>query len=349
MNSEWHIAMFSDFCHKVKQISGATPHLRTVGESCRECDEKETAWRGGLYAACYNYPAAEAIWLTWQPEWVLKNQFRFCRWVEENWKGLPLRKERKAVNSVKKLSECIIGYAAWQLQGGLTEMYQAVNRAKDPYQAAWERFSECKYMGRYITIRYLEFMRRYAQLNVRMNDARAKGGEHPRQGLHLLIPEQALIRSDSPEDLQISEAAFKYCLSLLRERQVFLDHYELQSLVCEYKQAALGKHQYPVQALDSELGYYAKVVSHFGDRYAERSQFFRVRSSLFPEQALGELSGWPGKRKELGIVLACHGYNWSDLLYDYKRTTDLAHPVRWNDAESISDHTEPTVSQGSLF
>jgi hypothetical protein len=114
-------------------------------------------------------------------------------------------------------------------------------------------------------------------------------------------------------------------LEQLKERRLFLTHYELQSLICEYKQAALGGKQYPVQALDSELGYKARVDAYWGKR---PTQFYKVRRAHFQHLALGELQGWPGKRKKLGRVLREQGYNWSDVEFNYKASVDLANPVR---------------------
>jgi hypothetical protein len=61
------------------------------------------------------------------------------------------------------------------------------------------------------------------------------------------------------------------------------------------------------------------------------STFYDVRKAKFPHEALGELWGWYEVRKDLGAVLYDHGYMWSDLLYSYMDTEDLAHPVRWED------------------
>ena len=348
--ADWHLEKFTDFARKVRDISGATPHLRMVGHSVMPTDDdfEGVAWRGGLYAATYNYPVAEVIWQHWSLAEVLRNAEMFYQWIEQHWAGLPLRKERKAVNSPRRLADCIFSYAQWVNSGRLNEMYRASYRSTEPYQAAWDVFQEVKYMGRYISIRYLEYMRRYASLPARMPDARCKGGDHPREGLFLLYPDMPhLISGDTVEAVAASELTFIDALAAVKKRGLELDHYSLQSLICEYKQAWHG-HQYPVQALDSELGYYHKVFSHFGEEYRKASQFFQIRKALFPEKALGEVQGWIGKRKVLGRVLPDYEYNWSDLEFSYLATEDFAKPVRHGD-EAVSNKARRPVSTGTLF
>jgi hypothetical protein len=318
--------LFTDFCVKVNALSGVTPHLIMVGESCARLSFPEIVWRGGLYAAGYNFSTAEVLWQHWPyPGKVLKSPPAFTAWVKQHWKGLPLRKERKAVNAPARLAECILSFAAWQNGPPLRALYGP----GQSYDDAWANFQQVRFMGRYICIRFLEYLHQYAGLLPQMYDSRANGGKYPRQGLALLYPEHAgpLLGGDSFAECAASNKVACRELDRLKGAGVYLTHYQLQSLICEFKQAALSGHQYPAKALDSELVYHGKVGAYWGKPYLQATAFKAVRRGFAPE-ARGELNGWAGKRKPLDTVLRDYGYNWSDQDFDYLATQDFARPVR---------------------
>jgi hypothetical protein len=313
----WHLERFADFAAKIKAISGCTPHVTQVAKSAENLPWTERLWRGGCYAAVYNYPTAEVIWQNWPgPKVVLRNPARFTKWIAENWAGLPLRKERKAVNAPLRLATCVLSFAAW----AESTVPRAVCQQHIGYEEAWEAVNKIQFFGRYISIRFLEYLHRVCELRAVMYDSRPVGGPYPRQGLALLYPQfaTALLGGNSAEECKESNRAAELCLHELRQFRVYLKHYELQSMICEYKQAFNNGKQYPVKALDSELGYYNRVTDYW-NRSIE-TQFFTTRAAAFRHEALGELQGWAGKRKELGGLLRNYGYNWSDLQYDYNAT-----------------------------
>lgn len=318
-------SLFTDFCKKVLALSGVTPHLIMVGASVAGKPFPDIVWRGGLYAAGYNFSTAEIIWRHYpSPVKLLKRPDEFTAWVKTNWKGLPLRKERKAVNAPARLAECILSFAAWQQGPGLRALYSN----GQGYDDAEANFQSVRFMGRYISIRFLEYLRQFAALRPAMYDSRPNGGKYPRQGLALLYPEAAAYLNGGNSFSECAASNKIACKELERLKGVgvYLDHYQLQSLICEFKQAALSGHQYPAKALDSELVYHARVGAYWGRAYVKATQFYAVRTGFAPE-ARGELGGWPGKRKELDTVLRDYGYNWSDKEWDYKATTDFSKPV----------------------
>lgn len=328
--AEEHRKYFYEFCSEVSHAGGATPHLSMVVEASRGLSMREKLWRGGCYCLMYNYAAAELVWLTWQPEELTLEIFE--EWSTENWKALPLRKERKAVLSPKKLSECLMSYISWMDKVDKYDWFSGNSGSPERYEQAWEDFNrEVKYMGRYIAIRYLEFVNRSLDLNLIMPDIRPKDGKYPRQSIALMYPEYAkeLSGGNHKEELTISNLAASQCLvDLWRNYSYKIDYYTLQSLSCEYKQSVLGKRQYPGRSLDSELKYYDRVSKEYPG-YGEISKMFNVRKSIFPEFVLGEINDkWSGVRDDLGQVLDSYHYTWSDYKFDYiKSRNDLSKPA----------------------
>ena len=105
-----------------------------------------------------------------------------------------------------------------------------------------------------------------------------------------------------------------------------LDPFTFEVLLCNYRQALKSK--YPGRGHDSELKYWHKARPYW-EATGRRSLFLEARQALFDWRCLGEQAGWdPAARKELGDTWQKYGYFWSDLEYDFTRTTDLAHPVR---------------------
>lgn len=337
--AEEHLFRFSEFCKYVRLAGGATPHLVMVWGAARNCPPAERLWRGGCYAATYNYPAAEAIWRSWGPDTVRSaGILPMTEWLREHWKAIPLRKERKAVRTPEKLAECLVSFA-WWAESALDHPAFAIDFQMDPaarYEMAWDDFGDVRYMGRYITIRFLEFMRRAFGLPLVMPDIRPVGGEFPRQALNLMFPasEWALLGGNGTAELAEVNRVSDECIVRLADGYgVVVDHYTLQSLLCEYKQSVLGQRQYPGRSVDSELGYWRKVYGGENGFSALRggTEFWNVRRELFPWQALGEdpRNQWDGARDDLGKVLVNFRYTWSDVLYDYSLSKDhLVDPVR---------------------
>ena len=322
MTPDQHLLHLAEFVKGVQLSGGTTPHVSmTVESMARLEDPREKLWFAGCYALTYNWPTAERIFLEWRPDDF--SQVDFLMWAEEHWDGICLRKERKAVLRKPFFAESMSSYHAFMDTLSWPESYEA---------AAEEFDLGCRYMGRYIAIRWLEVMRRSfsAGTNWVMPDIHSDGGQHPRKALALIYPDdaEALLGGNSARELLVSDQAAERCLLELNlEYGVETDYYTLQSLLCEVKQAILGRKHYPGKSIDTEMDYFRKVYAYWGPEKQAGSSFYSVREACFPAWSLGEKQGWSGVRPELPGLLADHNIMWSDWLYDYKSTTDFTHPV----------------------
>lgn len=322
-----HREYFAEFCAKIQRVGGATPHLSMVVNACPGVGRLESLWRGGCYAAVYNFAGAELLWQSWRFYQVVDRPGEFHGWVERNWQYIPLRKERKAVNNVMRFTESVISMAEWVIaqEGAILPT---------SYSELWEDFLQVKYMGRYIAIRYLEFLRRTVPyLNeIAMPDIRPADAIYPRQSLALMYPDyrEELYGNNSRNNIETTNTVATHLKEYVTEAGVEIDYYTLQSLLCEYKQSVKGRRQYPGRSVDSELKFKTKV-SEFGEY---NSQFYDIRRAIFPIESLGEIQGWNDARNDLGKVLTDYGYTWSDMDYDYMASkSDLANPVARNNYE----------------
>jgi hypothetical protein len=324
ITSDQHFRYFAEFVSGVQLAGGTTPHVvMTVEAMSRLKDDREKLWFAGCYALVYNWPTAERIFLEWRPEEF--SEVDFWIWLEDHWAGTPLRKERKAIYRKPFFVECAASYLRF------TDHLLAMDTWPESYGEMSEMFlRECKYMGRYILIRWLEVMRRAFGTNWVMPDIHSDGGQHPRKALAMFYPDRKvpLLGGNTVPELMVSDQAANQCLlELDLNYGINTDYYTIQSLLCEYKQQVLGKKHYPGKSIDTEMDYFRRVYDHWGPEKAAESSFYDIRKTCFPEWSLGEVSGWNGARKELGSVLVDYGYTWSDALYDYPATIDLGSPV----------------------
>lgn len=326
MTPEEHFRGMGEFIRGVELVGGTTPHAAMTVEMMRRSDDMlEKLWFAGCYALAYNWPTAEKIWQEWRPHDFSPADFYI--WLEENWPGLPLRKERKAIFRKEAFTQSAQTYLNFARE---LAFYDPADWPQE-YENAFAYFlSSCKYMGRYIGIRWLEVMRLAFGLPWEMPDVRADGGEHPRKALALLYPEDApaLLGGNRPHELAVTDlAADRLKVDLQIEYGIDASYYTLQSLLCEYKQSVLGKKHYPGKSIDTEMDYFRRVRAHWGDY---PSAFYDVRARLFPEWSLGEVQGWDGVRPELGSIWSTYGYTWSDAVYDYRATAllgDFSDPI----------------------
>lgn len=329
--------LFFEFCRQAKAVGGISPHLQMVGASVAALPLDQQLWRGGCYAATYNFAGAELLWRNWQPEAVRRQPQRFAEWVARHWRHIPLRKERKAVNAPTRFAENVMSFAEWlpwwETYPFVAGDWRGDNRAR--YQAAWDTFCNVKFMGRYIAIRFVEFMRRHiGGLDALvMPDIRPADAVYPRQTLALFFPfdAKALNGNNGATNLAVTNRRAAELRRRAQQAGVDLSYYELQVMLCEFKQSAKSRRQYAGRPLDTELPYFDRAYapdSPFAAQAAD-SEFYQLRRQLFPAECLGELHGWRTARKDLDPLLADHGIVWSDLLFDYRASqNNLTAPVR---------------------
>lgn len=318
---------FADFCRWEMAVGGPDPHMAVMGHLCQDELRLDKLWTGGLYIGFYNVPTALAVRAELSLADAADRPEELAAWVDEHWQGFAFRRERRPIRTPAKLTRYLHEYALWAREAQY-EKWWSVSQGGTPfsrYETAWRSCQQVSGLGRYVALKLLEFLRRYVGAPIHLPDLRPKGGWSPREGLALLYPEDAdrLTGGDEPRNLWTANDRATMTWYGLVHYGVELDRYTLQVLLCDFKQCAVGRRQFPGRSQDSELMYEAKVVDHWGPDDRMR----RARAELFPHEALGELQGWEKVREELGHVLADHGYIWSDLLFDYRATTNLAEPV----------------------
>jgi hypothetical protein len=320
---------FAEFTAAEQATGGPDPHMNCVGEIARQAGLGwlSTAWLGALYCAVYNVPTALALHREFpDPEAVEKT--RTLEWLRSNWKGITFRPERKTVRTPERLSKCLDSFAAFVRRlDKATDRWSKITSAADRFEQAFLDVQTVYSIGRYASEKYLEYGRRFCAFGVEVEDIRAKGGWSPREGLALLFPEHAevITGGDDPETVGLVEDMAAVALKRLqKEWSVKLDFYNFQVMLCDYKQAAVGRHNYPGKSHDKELYYDAVITPHWGTVAVD---MYRARAELFPHWALGEFAGWTGIRDELSKVLVDHGYVWTDAVYDWACSPDLSRPT----------------------
>lgn len=329
-----HLRYFAEFCQGVAWTGGTTPHMLLTVRAGEGLDRWEKLWRAGCYGFVYNEPTAEILWNRWKPGVWKRDEL--IEWARTNWKGVKFRKERKAARSPERLTDCMTTYSSYMEIIPTREWFKSKHMdPKERYFAAFDDICEnVKYFGRYITIRLIETYRRMFNLDMPMPDLRPVEGDHPRKALALMYPEymKELMGGNSDGEIEVVNAVVEMCRDdMKRLYKLDVDYYEMQSLLCEYKQSVLAAHQYPSKSIDSFLAYFYKVYEYWGDDMARKSELFKFRKNVFPEWVLGEIQGWNNVREELNRTLIDYGYTWSDRLYDYNATRitgDFSNPVK---------------------
>jgi hypothetical protein len=322
VTTEEHWKFFAEFCHYDRLAGGPDPHMACIGHMAKDCNEIDRIWYAGCYIGVYNVPTAEVIFneLSWSASPQL-----ITTWVDRHWDGLSFRRERRAVRSRAKLAKYLISYSEWMRKDHA--WWDGLMSPTEAYEAAWRDVHKVYGIGRYVALKLLEFFQRYCDAPIELPDMRPSGGWSPREALALLYPEHAMILKSSDPRLDVianhkfEEARVYLELGL----GVSLDRYNMQVLLCDYKQSVIGKRQYPGRSQDSELDYAREVHSYFGE---DDTTMWETRKAIFPHWALGELNGWEDVRSELGNVLADYKYTWSDAVYSWRESKDnLAKPV----------------------
>jgi len=325
-----HWKHFADFCRWEQATGGPDPQIPLVGEMARDCSMNERIWRGGCYIAVYNVPFAEILWREWSWEHVQANPEDLLPWLTDVWPGIITRFERRCVRRPEWMAKFLLGYAQWQkvlLDSGSLPPTSSEER----YLVMWDSCLTVPRLGRYVALKLLEYLDKHCDFSLRAPDIRPKGGWSPRETLAELFPKhnELINGGDKPENHQIINKCCHTAIERLRDAyNVAVDYFQLQVLLCEYRESHESKKQYPGRSHDSELNYGNKAAALWPDA---KTDLWRARSALFPQACLGEISGWDGPRKDLGRVLATHGYTWSDLKFDYHRTAAAGFelPVPW--------------------
>lgn len=328
----WHHAKLIEFTAMKREIGEPSPHLAIVGHMARDVSMDSRLWLLGCYAATYCLPTAQVLWERWDVERVLADPPGFESWLAGHWPGIVTRQERRCVRTPRKMAACLTSFAAWTKVEYPSLFLSQDLSARDPhayYDFVWESVSNIAYFGRYINIRLVEGLRRYCEIPARLYDIRSLGGWSPKKCLAYLYPEHAnVLLIDNRDGNLLTNDLAGHLLADVRAAipEAEVDEYVLAAMLCEYKGAYENRHQYPGWTIDQEPPMYEKVLAYWGDD-VDRDALWAARRALFPPEVLGEVGGWPGTRWPLAATLRDHGYNWTDLLYDFAATEDFAVPV----------------------
>lgn len=318
-----HRDSFLEFARWEIATGGPDPHLKVAVEGLRRAsNNSERIWRAGCYVAPYEVSTGSVIWSEWPLERTLRYPRHFTNWLRKHWKGLCIRRERRAARTPAKMTECLLSVAAYASRHP--------RGVGDEYEAVWKRADrELRYFGRYALIKFLETLHRGGAMSFGIPDIRPKGGWSPRTALALIYnqpTDTALIESNAPEilsDVQRKTDELLHTVALENQKAIHpVSYFDIEVLLCNYRQAILRK--YPGRPQDTDLAYYYKAKDYWSEI---PFPVLEVRRKLFPKQVLGELQGWNGPREELGVTYAEHGYFWCDLVHDYHKTKALAQPA----------------------
>jgi hypothetical protein len=335
-----HWDKFAEFCKYEKLSGGPDPQIKMVGEMSKDTSWEERVWRAGCYISVYNVPFAEAIWEHWSFRDMNDNHPQLYGWLVDNWSKIVTRIERKTVRRPEWMYEYFVSYYTFVKE----DLMDTIRRTRemspeDRYLYFWDiTNANIRRYGRYVALKLLESYKQFCNIDLEAPDIRPKDGWSPRETLAVLFPQHAVSLNsyESRFDPFVNETALRVQQKLDFDYGVKVDLFQLQVMLCEYRESYESKKQYPGRSLDSELGYWHKRETLWGEQEYSMNMV-EARQRIFPQQHLGEVYGWMGTRKDCGHTLADFGYTWSDMLYSYNATQlrnigSLQYPVKWEDS-----------------
>lgn len=330
--SDWHFSKFVEFTKFKGWVGEPSPHLSMVGHMARRKSARDTAWMLGCYAATYCLPSAQMIWSSWDYDQVNRMPARFRGWLGKNWKGIVTRQERRCVRTPDKMFRCLSGYANWVDRSN--NGFAFVSGLKDyspveHYDLVWDSVCSVPFIGRYIGIRLIEGLRRFCKVPAEIYDVRSIGGWSPKKALVYMYPkEQRWLLLDTPDANRKTDDIARDLLVRVKRSLPGVNFYIMAAMLCEYKVAFEKRKQYAGRTLDQEPELFDKVKSYWGNDL-DAKLFWSTRKALFRNESLGEIHGWSAPRDEgPSKTLRDHGYNWSDVKFNYKLTKDFSDPVK---------------------
>ena len=331
MNTEEHRKFFAEFCRWEISSGGPDPQLPTVAEMAKDAaSDEEALWRGCCYIGVYNVPYAEVLWRGLPFAKCLQNPLWMRHWLDTAYaRGhITTRIERRAARRSDQMYEYLRDCQHFiAIYDRLCEACADAATPEAAFEIAWEQVLRIETVGRYAAIKLIEYLRRYHALPVGTPDIRPENAWSPRRALAILFPDRGLANKDNSEAaLKLAHETCLDAIAMLAEQGIKIDLFQLQVLLCEYRESAERKYYYPGRSHDSELKYARRAE----EEWEYLSDIWRARKKLFPIKHLGEMMGWELPRQPVTQCLAVHGYTWSDLRFDYKATTNFAHPKEWS-------------------
>ena len=311
------------FAERDDITGGPDTHMSMAAHRASDDDQAAALWTLGTYVSVYTVAGGYQIEKAWPLQAVsYGTQEALEDWLRGHWQGIPIRRERRAVRTPKKLSRMLTDYAEW-IKLSASDLLHIDVTPKQRYVMIWESLTAQVWgLGRYSLLKLCESMIRADIVKMEMPDIRPIGGDSPRTMLHALFPDAPITGNGTDSIRRVN-----YWVQALRNRArkdfgFEFSMYTAEVYLCEFLQC-MKRNQYPGRALDSEMTHAMAAEAYWGPWPA----FWEMRKELFPHWALGELNGWQGRRKELGDCLLVSRYMWSDARYDYKAMTDVSEPV----------------------
>jgi len=314
---------FFEFAERTRLTGAPDTHMVMVANEYKKLEQAEAFWSIGEYVGVYTVPAAFEFNSAWPYQRYQTSKEELSSWLIDNFKGLSMRRERRATRTPRKMKLYLDSWYDWINHSGL-HLASADISPKHRYILMWDSIMATVWgAGRYGTLKLLETMRRAETAKLETPDIRPINATTPRLMLNMLYP-QSPPKGNTPADIATVNAYALKISSALKSHGLPSDMYHTEVFLCEFLQALKGG-QYPGLSLDSEVDHYNKVYSHFSKgKTSER--FWELRKELFPEWALGEMNGWSGTRDELRRCYPEFDYTWSDSIFDYHAMEDVDSP-----------------------
>lgn len=255
-------------------------------------EDVDTVWLLGCYGAHHVAPSAYAVWERFGPTQALRHPDKLRSWLKRHWDALPVRREMRSHRMLEKRTQCLLDFAKY----ALSERWQ-----KGDFDFLWDDTQKnVKYYGRYMSIKFLELLRRTVRPDVKSYDIRAQYAWSPRECMALLYPEHRSWladrhRNDTKTVVRVEALATKIKRDLA-EHGIKVSYFQLQGLLCNYKEMLYGRF-YPGAGHDEELFYLAQFGKDF-----DTAPWYETRARIFDHEYLGELARpkWNGIRPEVG-------------------------------------------------
>lgn len=311
---------FIEFCRVETEAGGPDPQLDMAA---RPAAGVTLDWFAGVFIGPFTLASAAVIACEFPAVTsVLTDERRLRAFLEHAWPAISVRRERRAVWRADKLAECLLSWAEFVRRA-------LPNTRTDSYTQLYDNVCrQCRYFGRYATMKVLQVLWRMGRVQAAQHDIRAAGAKYPRRMLALLARDPLLERGDSYELLQQVDSVAGELKGDVEGAGVPLTWYQFEVLLCNYRQVFTGR--YTGRTHDHELAWWLKACQQLSPGVLRSAlPFSELRQQLADPHSLGERGGWDGVRHDLEEVWR-HGYLWSDVRYDYMQSrVDFSRPVPW--------------------
>jgi len=255
-----HWERFLEFSQLELAAGGPDPHLDLAICGMAETpDPLEKTWRAGCYVAPYEVGTGFVLWEHWSRQAVLDHPEGLKLWIKDHWAGLRFRKERRAVRTPQKLTECLVSIAHWS--------EHVVQYKHTDFSTLWGAALQIRYFGRYAALKFVETLRRGGVVQTSVPDIRPQGGWSPRLTLSWFYPEypprEVVYNNGTSAVVWINEVTQKVLEALSRHVGTAVLPFALEVLLCNYRQAL--EWRYPGHSHDATLSHYHHLKSYWGE------------------------------------------------------------------------------------